>query len=112
MDIYSALAEPTRRTIIEMLASQGELPASIIYDKFNVSSPAISQHLKILREANLVLMEKKAQQRIYKFNPVALLEVESWAGTMTQIWSERFDRLDDVIQSEQKKVLKFKNKKK
>lgn len=69
MDKLYALAEPTRRTILEMLAKEGQLSATEISDRFNVSPSAISQHLKVLREANLVLMEKRAQQRLYRINP-------------------------------------------
>ena len=77
MDKFHALAEPTRRDIIEMLATSGQLSASQICDKFPVSPPAISQHLKVLREAKLVRMEKRAQQRIYQLNPEGMHELES-----------------------------------
>jgi len=104
MDIFSALAEPTRRTILEMLARNGPLSATEIYDQFPVSPPAISQHLKILREANLVQMEKRAQQRMYQINPDAMLELEEWARQMTQLWNQRFDALDKVLETEKKKM--------
>ena len=65
MDKFSALADPTRRHILEMLARRGQLSATEISDKFQVSPSAISQHLKVLREANLVQMEKRVQQRLY-----------------------------------------------
>lgn len=105
VDIYSALAEPTRRSIIEMLAARGELSASEICDRFPVSAPAISQHLKVLRETKLVRVEKRAQQRIYEVNPDALLELELWARRMRELWDERFDTLDRVLEAEQKKAL-------
>jgi DNA-binding transcriptional ArsR family regulator len=91
MDMFSALADPTRRTIIELLAGNSPLSATDIYDKFPVSPPAISQHLKVLREAKLVQMEKRAQQRMYQINPDAMLELEAWARHRTQLWNERFD---------------------
>ena len=69
MDIFFALAEPTRRTIVEMLARNGPLSVTDISARFPISSPAISQHLKVLREAQVVLVEKRAQQRIYLLNP-------------------------------------------
>jgi DNA-binding transcriptional ArsR family regulator len=65
-----------------------------------MSAPAISQHLKVLREAGVVTMEKRAQQRIYRINPQAMHEVESWAGRMTQLWQRRFDALDDLLREE------------
>lgn len=103
MDIYTALAEPNRRRIIELLASSGKLSATDISDKFDVSKPAVSQHLKILREAKLVDMEKKAQSRIYSINPDKLTEVEQWIKKLKEVWNQRFDRLDQLLKSEKKK---------
>jgi len=104
MDVFNALADPTRRKIIELLARSGQLSATEIYAQFQVSPPAISQHLKVLREAKLVLVEKRAQQRIYRINPDAMLELEDWARRLTQLWNERFDALDQVLESEKKKL--------
>jgi DNA-binding transcriptional ArsR family regulator len=104
MDVFDALADPTRRKIIELLARSGQLSATEIYEKFPASPPAISQHLKVLREANLVLVEKRAQQRIYRINPDAMLELEDWARRMTQLWSERFEALDRILEAEKKKL--------
>lgn len=103
VDVFSALAEPTRRTIIEMLASEGQLSVSHISDKFKVSPPAISQHLKVLREAKLVEVEKRAQERIYTINTDSIQEVEDWAHTMRTLWNERFDRLDTLLAEEKKR---------
>ena len=99
-DIFSALADPTRRTIIEMLATNGQLSASDISNKFHVSPPAISQHLKVLRETNLVQVEKRAQQRIYQINLEKIDELESWVKQMKQHWEERFDALDKALAEE------------
>lgn len=105
MDIFSALADPTRRKIMELIAKNGQLSATEISDKFEMTPPAISQHLKILREANLVKMEKRAQQHIYRINPAAMLELEGWARQLTELWNERLDALDRVLQAEKKKSL-------
>ncbi len=105
MDIFFALADPTRRKIMELLASSGHLTATEISGKFDMTPPAISQHLKILREANLVQMEKHAQQRIYRINPEAMLELEGWAKQLTDLWNQRLDALDEVLQAEKKKNL-------
>ena len=103
MDVFFALAEPTRRQIIELLSSQGQLSASDISHKFHVSAPAISQHLKVLREAELVQMEKRAQQRIYQINPDKFDELEIWIKQMKQGWEARFDQLDKVLAEEKQK---------
>jgi DNA-binding transcriptional ArsR family regulator len=103
MDMFVALADPTRRNILELLASRGELSATAIYEQFPVSPQAISQHLKVLREANLVEMEKRAQKHLYRINPQTLSQFEAWVNNMQRMWSERFDALDAVIEKEKLK---------
>ena len=103
MDMFYALADPTRRKILELLASQGELSATQIYANFPISAPAISQHLKVLREAGLVKMEKRAQQRIYQINPQTMLELEDWSKQLAQEWNKRLDVLDEIIKIEKEK---------
>jgi DNA-binding transcriptional ArsR family regulator len=93
MDMFHALAEPTRRSILEMLGSKGQLSATEIGAQFPVSPPAISQHLKVLREANLVLMEKRAQHRLYRINPDALLELQDWTRQITEMWNRHRDEI-------------------
>jgi DNA-binding transcriptional ArsR family regulator len=106
MDIFSAIADPTRRNIVEMLASHDQLSATEIYGNFHVSNQAISQHLKILREANVVHVEKSAQKRIYRLNTKAVVEVEEWSKSIEQRWSRRLNALDAVLKAEMKKNLK------
>jgi len=106
MDKFHALAEPTRRQIVEMLAREGALTAGDIQARFSVSAPAISQHLKVLREADLVRVEKRAQQRIYRVNPEAMLEMEEWARRVRQLWTGRFDALEALLRAEQSKTTK------
>ncbi len=103
MDMFVALADPTRRSILELLANSGELSATAIYEQFPISPQAVSQHLKVLREANLVEMEKHAQKRLYRLNPQTLSQFEAWVQQMQQRWSERFDALDTVLESEKQK---------
>lgn len=102
VDKFSALSDPTRRSIMEMIARNGELTATEISRQFPVSPPAISQHLKILREAELVRVEKRAQQRIYRINPEAMLELEGWARQLVQLWNQRFDALEALLEVEKK----------
>jgi DNA-binding transcriptional ArsR family regulator len=105
MDMFVALADPTRRQILELLATRGELPATAIYEHFPVSPQAVSQHLKVLREAHLVQMEKQAQKRLYRLNPETLSQFEAWVQHMQQLWSERFDALDQVLEREKRREL-------
>lgn len=103
MDVFTALADPTRRSIIELLARQGQIPAREIYAHFPVSAPAISQHLKILRQAKLVDVEKRAQQRLYRVNSNTMKELELWVHKFTREIQERYERLDELLQEQQQK---------
>lgn len=104
MDVFEALAAPTRREIIEMLSSKGKLSATDIYGRFDASPPAISQHLKILREAKLVRVERQGQLRIYQIDPKGMAEIEEWSQRMTRLWNKRFDALEKVLQGEKEKL--------
>jgi DNA-binding transcriptional ArsR family regulator len=106
MDMFVAIADQTRRNILELLANSGELPATAIYENFPVSPQAVSQHLKVLREAHLVEMEKRAQKRLYRLNPETLSEFEEWVKQVQQRWEERFAALDAVLESEKQKLVK------
>jgi len=77
MDAFEALADPTRRRIIEMLADR-ELAAGEIARRFDMTPPAVSQHLKILRNAALVRVRNDAQRRMYALDPTGLAEFEQW----------------------------------
>lgn len=102
-----ALADPTRRNIVELLASHGELPATAIYERFPLISPqAVSQHLKILREAHLVEMKKQAQKHLYRLNPQALSQFETWVQRTRQAYEEQFLALDAVLEREKQKLVK------
>ena len=101
-----ALADPTRRHILELLASSGELPATAIYEQFPVSPQAVSQHLKVLREAHLVEMEKHAQKRLYRLNPQTLSQFEAWGQQMQRRYEDRFAALDAVLEREKQKLVK------
>ncbi len=105
MDMFVALADPTRRTILELLASNGELSATAIYEQFPVSPQAVSQHLKVLREAHLVEMKKHAQMRLYRLNPRTLSQFEAWVQQMQQMYEDRFSSLDAVLESEKQKLV-------
>jgi DNA-binding transcriptional ArsR family regulator len=100
MDVFYALAEPRRRKVVEILAHRGQLSATQICGEFDVTPQAISQHLKVLREAEVIQMVRRAQQRIYSFNPKSMLEIEKWAANMTEMWNNRLDRLDKALKDD------------
>jgi DNA-binding transcriptional ArsR family regulator len=108
MITFSALADPTRFHIVEMLASNGCMPVADIGKRFTISPPAISQHLKVLKKAKLVRVEVRGQQRIYSLNRDGIAEIEDWASKMKQVWKVHFDALDKLLKTEMKKTTKRK----
>ena len=108
MDMFEALADPTRRHIVELLAANGELTATAIYEQFSVSPQAVSQHLKVLREANVVEMEKRAQKHVYRLNSQTLSEFETWVQRTKQRWEESFSALDQILEREKGKLVEGK----
>jgi DNA-binding transcriptional ArsR family regulator len=82
---FAALADPTRRKIVEMLATR-ELRAGEIAKRFDMTAPAVSQHLKLLREAGLVHVRRDAQRRIYALNPPGLAELDAWLARFRRFW--------------------------
>lgn len=97
MKTFTILAEPTRRAIVEMLARRGELGATVIGQGFDSSLAAISQHLKALREADILSLEKRGRERIYSLNTQALDEINEWARQTKELWEARLDRLGERL---------------
>ena len=97
MDTFTALGEPTRRHILEILAGRNGTAATEIYGNFKATPPAISQHLKVLKAANLVRVEKRGQKRIYFVNPEPMKQLEKWVRRFAAIKEEQFPRLDSVL---------------
>ncbi len=104
MDTFTVLADKTRRQIIELLVDRGQLTATQIYAQFQATAPAISQHLKVLREAKLVTMTKRGQQHLYTYNPQAVNEMEVWLQRLTQRWNESFAALDEILEEEKRRT--------
>ena len=95
---FRALSDPTRRQILELLA-WGELSAGEIAGRFAVSGPAVSQHLRVLREARLVAFRTDAQRRIYRLDPEGLGEVDAWLGRIREFWSQRLGTLGRSLEA-------------
>ena len=90
---FTALADPTRRRIVELLA-RGPLSVGEIASRFTVSPSAVSQHLKVLRTAKLVRSRVAAQQRIYELDTEGLAEIESWLDGVGPLWRKRLEALE------------------
>lgn len=92
----SVLADPTRQRIVEMLAG-GPLSSGDIASRFDASAPAISQHLKTLREARLVRVRAQAQKRIYELDPAGVGELSDWVVRLQAFWSVKLDAVEEEL---------------
>jgi DNA-binding transcriptional ArsR family regulator len=97
MDTFAALADPTRRHIIELLAT-GEQTFGELAERFEMSRPAVSQHLKVLRDADIVASRPDAQRRVYRLNDGALDELETWVKSVRLFWSSSLDELERILE--------------
>ncbi len=96
MDHFIALADPTRRQILETL-SGGERSFGELAAQFEMSRPAVSQHLKVLKSTGLVSVRAEAQRRYYRLNRDGLDEVDAWLDKVRQFWGEHLDKLEEAL---------------
>jgi DNA-binding transcriptional ArsR family regulator len=96
---FSALADPTRQRIVEMLAG-GALSSGDIASRFALSKPAVSQHLKTLREAKLVSVHADKQRRIYELNPEGVAELAAWIARIRAFWNPKLDALETALKKD------------
>ncbi|MBW8707680.1 MAG: winged helix-turn-helix transcriptional regulator [Alphaproteobacteria bacterium] len=99
MTALQALADLTRQRIVEMLAA-GALSSGEIAGRFKLSPPAISQHLKTLKTAKLVMVRVDRQKRIYSLDPQGVGEVSDWVGRITAFWNPRLDALEAALKKD------------
>ena len=100
-DVFQAIADPNRRAILSLLAKQ-RLTLNGVADNFRISRPAVSRHIKILRECGLVVMTRQGRERYCDVRFDKLNEVTAWVEQYRQIWEARFERLDDVLEQMKK----------
>ncbi len=93
MQIFDALADPTRRRILELLRTE-ERPVGELVEALGLSQPAVSRHLRLLREAGLVAARVDAQRRLYRLRPQSLQELDAWLEPYRLLWSGRLDDLE------------------
>jgi DNA-binding transcriptional ArsR family regulator len=93
MSAYAALAEPHRRQILDLLRT-GEQPAGELVERLELSQPGVSKHLKVLREAGLVMVRADGKRRLYALRPEPLAEVYHWLEPYREFWSRSLDDLE------------------
>lgn len=98
--VFRAISDPIRREILDILRSK-DLPAGEIAERFPVSRPAISRHLRVLRGAGLVTENRVAQARIYSLNPAPLAQIDRWLAEYRVFWAARLHDLKDFVESEE-----------
>lgn len=96
-DVFQAIADPTRRDIINLIAFK-PMNLNAIADNFDVSRPAISQHIKILTECGLIAIKKQGRERYCQPQLKQLDEVAQWVERYRKVWEEKFDALDNLLE--------------
>jgi len=97
-DVFQAIADPTRRAILSLLALQAMTPNAMA-EHFSSSRQAVSKHIKILTECQLVKQKQTGREIYYHFNPQKMKEVDKWLQPFRELWEDRFDQLDTVLKN-------------
>jgi DNA-binding transcriptional ArsR family regulator len=94
--MWAALVDPKRRALLDLL-TQGELSVGELVGRLGLTQPQTSKHLRVLREAGLVRVEQRAQQRIYAVDPRPMVELDRWLAPYRRLWNDRLDRLGEHL---------------
>ena len=97
-DPFNAVAEPKRRKVLEVLGTQ-ELSVNEIVERLGWNQPMVSKHLGVLKEVGLVSERRVGRQRLYRVNAERLKPIYDWVAPFERYWSERYDRLDEVLET-------------
>jgi DNA-binding transcriptional ArsR family regulator len=100
--IFEVLAEPHRRRIVELLRTE-ERSVNDLVMALGISQPAVSKHLRVLKDAGVVAVHPDAQRRLYTLRPEPLMELDTWLDSYRSLWEERFNRLDDYLREIQQR---------
>jgi DNA-binding transcriptional ArsR family regulator len=101
-DVYQGISDPTRREIIQLLAHQS-LNLNMVAEKFTMSRPAVSKHIKILTECGLVIIKKQGRERFCSANTQSLLQVSDWVEQYRVFWTHKLDDLGNFLNSGKEK---------
>jgi DNA-binding transcriptional ArsR family regulator len=102
-DVYMAIADPTRRAMLLRLVREGEKNVSELVEPFSISQPAVSKHLRILRQAGLVRSRSEGRLRFYAVEARRLRQVHDWVSHFEMYWDEKLDALDSYLQRNKRK---------
>lgn len=94
---FQVLGDPSRHAIVELLRS-GERPVGELVESLSLSQPAVSKHLRVLKEAGIVEARAEAQRRVYRIRPEPFVELDGWLAGYRQLWNEHLDRLEEHLE--------------
>ena len=95
--VFKSLADPTRRALFERLSRDGDQTVRMLTESAGVSQPAVSKHLRVLKQAGLVRARHSGRETHYKAQPRALAPLVDWMSYYSRFWHDRFDRLEDLL---------------
>lgn len=95
-DIFQAIADPTRRAILTLIAIQALTPTAMA-EKFDMTRQAVSKHIKVLQQCELIKPEYAGREIYYHFNPKKMQELDNWVAQFRKIWETQFNQLDNVL---------------
>lgn len=101
-DVYFAVADPTRRQLIRILADVDELPLHELTEQFQMGRTAVSKHLTVLKEAHLVFDRKVGRETRYRLNPAPLKQIQEWVAYYEKFWKDNLNILNQLLQEEKK----------
>ena len=97
MDVFGAIAEPNRRRLLELVARRSRSAGELVASLPELTQPAVSRHLRVLREAGLVAVKAEGQKRIYTLRPERLAELDRWLARYRRFWSDQLDALENHL---------------
>lgn len=100
-DVFGAIADPTRRQLIELLAGGGERPLHELTPHFSMGRTAVSKHLAILKEAGLVQSRKVGRETLYSLNAMPLVEVQDWLAHYRRFWHGNLQKLKQLLEEDE-----------
>jgi len=95
--VFTALASPARRELLRLLLDEGGQPAGRLAERFDMSRPSVSEHLKVLRDAGLVAETRRGRERLYRLEAAPLMEIREWLTPYERFWREKLSGLSDLL---------------
>ena len=99
-DVFQAIADPTRRSILNLVSAKGPMNPGLIAENYKTSRQTISNHIRILTECELLTFYQKGREIMYSFNPKKMKEIADWLDAFRILWERRFNQLDELLKKQ------------